>query len=215
VNSVNQYTSRTVPGKVDVIGTASASGTVTANNYSSQRKGEYFRVELPIDNSVNAMWQDITVIGVLGNAPNEDIVTTNKGNVFLPKTPEIFSYDADGNLTNSGRWMLSWDAENRMTKIESQTTAPAGSKRKVEFLYDSQSRRIQKIVSTNNGSGYVGQYTNRFVYDGWNLVAVLNQSGTLLKSFVWGTDLSGTMQGAGGVGGLLSMTLHTGGSAGT
>src|SRR5206468_2180104 len=33
--------------------------------------------------------------------------------------------------------------------------------------------------------------------------------------FTWGTDLSGTMQGAGGVGGLVSMTVYLGTNAGT
>ncbi|MGJ8676318.1 MAG: hypothetical protein ACSHX0_02245 [Akkermansiaceae bacterium] len=33
-------------------------------------------------------------------------------------------------------------------------------------------------------------------------------SGTLAKTYTWGTDLSGSMQGAGGVGGLLQVTDH-------
>jgi len=49
-----------------------------------------------------------------------------------------------------------------------------------------------------------------FLYDGWNLIAetinsATNNSATNL--FVWGLDLSGSLQGAGGIGGLLSATL--------
>jgi RHS repeat-associated protein len=84
----------------------------------------------------------------------------------------------------------------------------------LNFTYDYLGRRIQKIVSTNNGTSYVAQYTNSFVYDGWNLAAILN-NGTLAYSFVWGTDLSGSLQGAGGVGGLVSMTVYGGSNAGT
>jgi RHS repeat-associated protein len=62
---------------------------------------------------------------------------------------------------------------------------------------------------------YVPQSTNRFVYEGWNLVTVLDQNHTPLLSFVWGMDLSGTSQGAGGVGGLVSVTAHSGPDAGT
>src|SRR5437016_2805900 len=83
---------------------------------------------------------------------------------------EAFGYDSDGNLTNDGRWMLTWDAENRLIKMESQSSAPTASKRKLEFAYDHQGRRIEKIVSTNDGSAYVAQSTSRFVYDEWNLV---------------------------------------------
>jgi RHS repeat-associated protein len=48
----------------------------------------------------------------------------------------------------------------------------------------------------------------RLVYDDWNLIAELDALNTpsapsLVRSYVWGLDLSGTMQGAGGVGGLL------------
>jgi YD repeat-containing protein len=45
-----------------------------------------------------------------------------------------------------------------------------------------------------------------FVYDGWNLIAELTEaSGQMpaIRSHVWGLDLSGSAQGAGGVGGLL------------
>jgi RHS repeat-associated protein len=41
------------------------------------------------------------------------------------------------------------------------------------------------------------------VYDGWNLAAELKPNSSLIRSYVWGTDLSGQFQGAGGVGGLL------------
>jgi RHS repeat-associated protein len=53
----------------------------------------------------------------------------------------------------------------------------------------------------------VPEYTNRFVYDGWNLSAILNPNASIAASFMWGTDLSGSMQGAGGVGGLLAENL--------
>lgn len=59
------------------------------------------------------------------------------------------------------------------------------------------------------------QSTNRFLYDSWNLVTMLDANGTLLQSFRWGTDLSGSQQGAGGVGGLKATTIHTGTNAGT
>jgi RHS repeat-associated protein len=45
--------------------------------------------------------------------------------------------------------------------------------------------------------------TNKFVYDGWNLVAELKPGNSPIRTYMWGTDLSGTPQGAGGVGGLL------------
>ena len=46
-----------------------------------------------------------------------------------------------------------------------------------------------------------------FLYDGWNMIdeTIHNLSFTLHNSYVWGLDLSGSLQGAGGVGGLLAV----------
>ena len=50
-----------------------------------------------------------------------------------------------------------------------------------------------------------------------NLVAVYNAASgnALLKTCVWGLDLSGSLRGAGGVGGLISVKEHSGTHAGT
>ncbi len=46
--------------------------------------------------------------------------------------------------------------------------------------------------------------TNTFLYDGWNLIREdIGAATPSSRSYVWGLDLSGTLQGAGGVGGLL------------
>lgn len=50
-------------------------------------------------------------------------------------------------------------------------------------------------------------------HNGWNRIAEYQQevSGqSLRKTYLWGMDLSGSMQGAGGVGGLLAVTEHSG-----
>ena len=195
-NSLNQITSRDVPGFVDVKGASILTNAVKVNGLTAYRKEEYFRQELTNNNLSSALWTNIIVSG--GQS-----VT---GHVYLAKEPEVFGYDLDGNLTNDGRFTYTWDGENRLVDLTSLTNAPVGSKVKLDFAYDSKGRRIQKIVSTNNGSAYVAQSTNNFLYDGWNLVAELNPNNSLIRSYVWGTDLSGSQQGAGGVGGLLEVS---------
>jgi RHS repeat-associated protein len=66
-------------------------------------------------------------------------------------------------------------------------------------------------VPASVGSTLVAQSTNDFAYDlgSWNLLAILTPDLTRLQSFVWGNDLSGTPDGAGGIGGLLSVRDHT------
>jgi RHS repeat-associated protein len=47
---------------------------------------------------------------------------------------------------------------------------------------------------------------NKFLYDSWNLIAELNATNNaVIRSYMWGIDLSGSIQGAGGVGGLLAV----------
>jgi RHS repeat-associated protein len=215
-NSLNEYTGRTVPAAVDVIGSATNTAAVWVDQTAAYRKTNYFWLQLPVTNAYGPVYQTVTTLAALSNAygTNAEYGTTNIGHVFVPQTPESYAYDLDGNLLSDGRWSYGWDAENRLTNMTSLSGAPTASKFKLDFTYDYQGRRIQKIVSTNAGSGWVYSYTNRFVYDGWNVVAILDGGDNVLYSFTWGLDLSGSPQGAGGVGGLLSMRVYGGANAG-
>ena len=150
-----------------------------------------------MNNSSTSVWQNVSVTTSGGG--------TNSGNVFVPAATETFGYDADANMTNDGRWSFTWDAENRLVSMQALSSVPSGAKKKLDFTYDYGGRRSQKIVSTWNGSVYVVQSTNKFVYDSWNLIAELNGTNGVVRSYIWGLDLSGTPQGAGGVGGLFAI----------
>jgi len=201
-NNLNEYTSRGIPSYAEISGSANANATVTVNLQRATRQGNYFWDELAVSNTTSPLWLALTNLAVLNNGTNADIIGTNQGNVFVKQTPEVFNYDADGNLTNDGRWAYTWDGENRLVKMTANTSV--GPQYQLNFTYDAQSRRIQKIVATNG----VAISTNNFVYDGWNLAAELNPNGTLVRSYIWGTDLSGSAQGAGGVGGLIAVSYH-------
>ena len=193
VNTLNQITQRDYPGTNDVIGAALATNAVTVNGQTAWHKGEYFWSTVISNNTTAAQWEGIKVAS--GGA-------TNTGYLYAPKTPEIFKYEADGNLTNDGRWAYTWDAENRLIGMTVNTNV--GPQYQLTFAYDAKGRRIQKVVSTNG----VALSTNNFLYDGWNLIAETRPDNSLIRSYVWGTDLSGTSQGAGGVGGLLQISYY-------
>ena len=180
------------------MGLSFATNTVTVGGQTAYRKGEYFRKELSVDNSSAPVWQSVTVAAT-GQ-------TSVSGNEFVPKTPEIFSYDADGNLTNDGRWTYIWDAENRLVRMNNNSNVPDGAKMTLNFAYDSKGRRISKTVSNWVSGAWALASDTRFAYDGWNLIATLNSQLSTINSFLWGLDLSGSRQGAGGVGGLLAIT---------
>lgn len=105
------------------------------------------------------------------------------------KTPEAFTYDDDGNLLSDGRFSYTWNAENRLIQV-------SNFQFQVSFKYDHLGRRISKTV---NGA------ETTFLWDGWNVIREASTSQT--NSYVWGLDLSGSLQGAGGVGGLVSASL--------
>jgi len=107
------------------------------------------------------------------------------------------TYDLDGNRVDDGRGKtFTWTGENRMETIT------IGAK-VITNTYDGQGRRVRKLVEDG---GSVTSDT-RFLYDGWNLVqsTTLSNDGVITgtRNYVWGLDLSQSMQGAGGVGGLL------------
>jgi RHS repeat-associated protein len=156
----------------------------------------------------NGVEQVTNPVAYTANALNQ--YTVAKG-VTLPTTPAPAPYDLDGNLRfdggvnkdNEAREYV-WDAENRLIEVLDVSGQSAVSL--VTYAYDSRSRRIRR---TDVAAGTITWY----LYDGWNVVAEYTDDGeeplALTRTHTWGLDLSGTMQGAGGVGGLL--VVRTGG----
>jgi RHS repeat-associated protein len=190
-NSLNEYEQRTVPGAIDVIGSANSAATTTVNNLATYRRGEYFYKELAVDNSLTPVYQQVNAVGVRNGIGEggEDAVVEIFGHVYLPKNSEVYSYDSDGNLLSDGRWNYSWDAENRLSSMEAISIVPNAAKQKLEFAYDWMNRRIQKkVYSWNSGTGtYQLQSTTKFVHDNWDLMAELTGSNALIRNYVWGS----------------------------
>lgn len=214
-NSLNQYTQRSVPGYVWELGDAASNATVTVNLQPTVRKGQFFSKELSVANSSSAVYTQLTTVAVLKNAgvSQYDIVTTATGHEFVAKSPELYSYDADGNLTNDGRFAYQWDGENRLISMVAQASLPAGvPQEKILFGYDYMGRRVSKVVSNFNGSAWSLGTGLKFVYDGWNLLAEIDTNNAIVRSYTWGLDLSGSPQGAGGIGGLLMISTASSGT---
>jgi hypothetical protein len=186
---IGQVTSAAAPG------TASDRGYLydAIGNRRGIRNGS---VGVPVD-SEGVIISDEGTLEYSANLLNQ--YTTANG-VALPQD----AYDLDGNLRsgrlpanqteNSG---LTWDAENRLVEVQVGTSGPL-----VQYAYDSLSRLIARTI---------GGSTEIYLYEGWNRIAEITGT-TLQKTYSWGMDLSGSMQGAGGVGGLLAVksgaTIH-------
>ena len=111
-----------------------------------------------------------------------------------------YAYDANGNLTNyySTYMTYAYDDENQLTSWEYIQTA------RTEYVYDGRGRlRVRKDYSWNGSSWSLSSET-RYVYDGMRVIQERNGSGTPLVSYTRGSDLSGSLEGAGGIGGMLA-----------
>ena len=54
---------------------------------------------------------------------------------------------------------------------------------------------------TGPGAGWQTNSETRYLYDGWRVIQERDGSNTPLVSYTRGTDLSGSLEGAGGIGG--------------
>lgn len=210
-NSLNQYTARDVTGVFDVAG-ASTLTTITVSNGGSPdtawRSGNYYFDGFALTNTSAPVFANLTITGSGGGSSSGTLAA------YVAKTPEFTStsYDADGNLLADGRWNYTYDAENRLLTMETIYDAyhTAGvTRQKLTFAYDYLGRRVSKLVQSGwTGSSYANtDYSERFLYDGWNLLYEFDatSSHNRIRAYVCGLDLSGTLQGAGGTGGVLAI----------
>jgi RHS repeat-associated protein len=101
------------------------------------------------------------------------------------------TYDADGNMLTHDGWTFTWNGENRLI-------AASNSTYQLTFAYDYLGRRFFK-TSVSHALNTTNQA--HFSYDGWNLISEESSETNL---YIWGLDLSGGLQGAGGIGGLIA-----------
>ena len=126
-----------------------------------------------------------------------------------------FTYDDNGNVTfrASASWGFSYDAENQLgnwyyydssTNGNGQPTS-AGDLR-TEFVYDGRGRLRKRVEYTVSGFPYSWTVSTetRYVYDGMRVIQERNSGNTPTVSYTRGSDLSGALEGAGGIGGLLA-----------
>ncbi len=210
-NSRNQYVSRTVPPYLSVTGEAAAAANVVVQAKPALRNSAAYWKEWSVDNTSAAVRENVRIAAARpgAGAGGTDLASLQTGQLYLPPATESFTYDDDGNLTSDSRWTYTWDAANRLLSMEEKTaTLPAGwVRQRLEFAYDAGSRRTRKTVKQWTGTAWNATSDTAFVYDGWNLIAEVNvmapASPVVLRTYAWGLDVSQTMQGAGGVGGLL------------
>jgi RHS repeat-associated protein len=129
---------------------------------------------------------------------------------------ETMTYDLDGNITADGIYDYTWDAENRLIRVEVNAGARAAGfpHRVIENRYDYMGRRVEKRVLDAATTPAVEISRRRFLYDGWSLVgeyavtALSPLNLVLVRSYTWGLDIARSLTDAGGVGALVQIADH-------
>ena len=212
-NKLNQIDSINNAPFIHIQGSANIDVSVKVNSQESKRLSEYFYGEVPISKPCT----EIYIEAKLAEAADEgnDAIAEKQGHFIRTPGNCFFTYDDDGNMIRDDRWIYKWNGENRLVEMKTQLqVANEGVPWvKLEFSYDSQGRRISKKVYEFNESVQCFELkkTINFIYDGWNLISekeLKDNEKEIVKHYVWGLDLSGTLQGAGGVGGLIISSTY-------
>ena len=194
-NALNQFASVQRPGFAEVFGEAPAGADVTVNGATATRQGDFFRHELAPDNAAGPVWQPVAI------ASGSD---TSSGNLLIPPAQTSLAYDPDGNLENDGIHQFSWDAENRLTGVETTPAATAAGipYARLAYTYDSDSRRLQRLRFDSPGATTPAEST-RYLYAGWRCLGELDSSGQLTRTLTWGLDNNDALHLGDGNGALL------------
>ncbi|MGA2662960.1 MAG: RHS repeat-associated core domain-containing protein, partial [Verrucomicrobiota bacterium] len=191
---VNQLTNITRGGALTVSGvTTVPAASVTVNGQTAQTNGDFTFAST--NNTLINGQNSFTIVA--RNASG--LGTTNIVSVNLPSSVAL-QYDLNGNLTSDGTRSFAYDAEDRLA-----TNWVAGAW-KSEFVYDGLGRR--RIVRDYGwqGSQWVKTNETRYLYDRFLVLQERDSNNAVQVTYTRGLDLSGTLQYAGGIGGLLGRT---------
>ena len=104
---------------------------------------------------------------------------------------ESLTYTTDGEVTGIDGMTFGYDSASRLT------TVATGDVTIATYAYDAFDRRVRKTTA---------EAVTTYLYDGWNLVReeIAGTNGTTdVIEYYWGKDISGSLDTAGGIGGLL------------
>jgi RHS repeat-associated protein len=192
VNALNELTANTNGGTLTVMGATSSDATVTVNGASAVAYNDntFAAANMPFATNYTA---------VAENSSGQ--WATNTVTVNLA-TQTAFQYDGNGNLTNDGLRSFAYDDENQLTQVW------VSNQWLSQFAYDGKMRRRIRQEYTWQSGAWVQTNVVHYVYDGNVVIQERDINNWPATTYTRGKDLSGSLEGAGGIGGLLSMTLN-------
>ncbi|HKW28069.1 MAG TPA: RHS repeat-associated core domain-containing protein, partial [Verrucomicrobiae bacterium] len=194
VNNLNELTTITNGGPLTVAGTT----TTPATNVTVNTSNAFLYADSTFA-STNQPWVSGSNTFTAIAKDSYGRVNTNSVTVNL-QTNISYYYDANGNLTNDGTRNFAYDDENQLMG------GWAANSWSNSIVYDGKlRRRIERDYAWQSGA-WVETNETHFIYDGNVVIQERDASNNPLVNYTRGNDLSGTLRGAGGIGGLLART---------
>jgi RHS repeat-associated protein len=194
VNDLNELTTAARSGTLTVEGTTTSAATnVTVNTSNATLYAD--RTFASTNHSLANGTNTFTAIA-------RDTYGRSDTNVSISYLPSSISYtyDANGNLTSDGRRCFAYDDENQLISVWVTNVWRS------DFAYDGKMRRRIRREYLWQSAIWNLQSEIHYLYDG-NLVIQERDANNLpLVTYTRGKDLSGSLEGAGGIGGLLART---------
>lgn len=198
VNDLNQVTGFTNIPRALFTG----AGATTGYSLKLLSESNLSDVNRAYDYFFDSRGKTVTADGWVTGYIRENGSTIDTALVPIRPPAESRTFDADGNPTQSGSTEFEYDAENRLIK---QTTPNF----EMEVTYDYLGRRARTRIRWGTSSPWA---EFEFAYVNGLPVGILrtdegaqDEDQWERQLFTWGLDRSGSLGGAGGIGGLLEM----------
>ena len=193
-DNANELSSITRGGNLTVAGSSQTTATsVTVNGWLAQAYGDntFASAGKTLSDGYN------TFTAIAANASG--VSTTNTTSAFLPAMATL-QYDRNGNLTNDGYRSFAYDCENQLTAIQ------VVGQWRTTMAYDGLNRRrIIQNFAWQSGN-WVQTNEVHYIYDGLVPVQERDGNNNVLVTYTRGLDVVGSLNDAGGIGGLLART---------
>ena len=146
----------------------------------------------------------------------DQTTTQAQTTVTRPADATAYTHDLNGNMQGDGRWTYTWNDENRLISAEESPNVGGSTCWRLLFSYDGQGRRRTKLEHTWNAQTetWTLAKTTNYTWDNWLIVRERITDHTVAPAapqsriHTRGLDLSGSLEGAGGIGGLLAITSY-------
>lgn len=197
VNNLNELTAITNNGTLTVAGTT----TSPATNVTVNTSNAVLYVDATFA-STNQPWINGNNTYTAVARDSYGRLSTNIVNVNLFGTNN-FAYDLNGNMLTNNAQTFVYDDENQLIAVWVTNNWMS------QFAYDGKFRRRIRKEFTWNGSSWTKTNEVRYIYDGNVVIQERNTNNLPQVTYTRGTDLNGSLEGAGGIGGLLARTVNS------